>query len=101
MSSLAAFFISNLLINNKNKNWPIICLSVIETDEKRYRFGDIIMSPWHKNIYDLWKKHHPTFDREDYARWIKERGYYKSALDISKPEFYEYATLYLSKRYSQ
>ena len=46
-------------------------------------------------FYLRWKRHHPEFVFQSYARWIQDRGYYRLALDTSKPEFYEYATVYL------
>lgn len=49
-------------------------------------------------VYANWRQYHPDFDPNDYARWIAQRGYYRLALDISRPEFYEYATLYLGQR---
>jgi len=59
------------------------------------------MTTWDKQIYALWKARHPRFDFEDYARWVQARGYYQTALDIAKPEFYEYVTVYLSWRDQQ
>jgi hypothetical protein len=56
------------------------------------------MTTWDKEIYALWKAQHPTFDSQDYARWVQSRGYYRAALDVSRPEFYEYVNLYLSWR---
>ena len=56
------------------------------------------MTTWDKRIYALWKAQHPTFDPRDYARWVQSRGYYRAALDVSRPEFYEYVNLYLSWR---
>lgn len=58
------------------------------------------MTYWDKNVYTLWRQKHPDFDPKDYARWVKERGYYKFALDFSRPEFYEYVTVYLNKQRS-
>jgi hypothetical protein len=46
-------------------------------------------------FYLRWKRHHPEFVFQNYARWISDRGYYQLALDTAKPEFYEYATVYL------
>lgn len=54
------------------------------------------MTTWYKRIYRLWQQRHPEFNAADYARWVQQRGYYNSALDPSKPAFYEYATLYVN-----
>ena len=53
-----------------------------------------------RHSYVRWKKHHPNFDLNDYIQWVKSRGYYRSALDTSKPEFYEYASVYLGLAHS-
>ena len=45
--------------------------------------------------FKRWQKRHPEFDLQKYSYWIKAHGYYQAALDISKPEFYEYASRFL------
>ena len=51
--------------------------------------------------YQRWQKLHPDFNPADYANWIQQRGYYKSALSIHQPEFYEYAAKYLALKAAQ
>ena len=48
--------------------------------------------------YVRWLRRHPGFDIADYSEWVRARGYYKSALDVTKPEFYEYATIYVQSQ---
>ena len=48
-------------------------------------------------VYASWQKRFPSFDSGAYARWVEQRGYYRNALDPSKPDFYEYAAVFLSK----
>lgn len=52
------------------------------------------------NIIQLqrWQRRHPDFDWQDYQNWIRRHGYYRNALDVSKPEFSEYATIYLQQQ---
>ena len=45
--------------------------------------------------YQRWCQQHPDFNWQDYSQWVKNRGYYKSALDTSKPDFFDYVSLYL------
>lgn len=56
------------------------------------------MSTAAKQAYARWQKRHPSFDPAGYARWVRQRGYQRYTLDPSKPDFAEYATVYLGQR---
>lgn len=53
-----------------------------------------------KQAFERWLKRHPDFDWNSYRAWVRAHGYYRSALDVSKPEFEEYAALYLQREAS-
>lgn len=51
-----------------------------------------------QRAYQTWRRRYPAFDPEAYARWVNQRGYHRQALDPLKPDFYEYATVFICKR---
>lgn len=51
----------------------------------------------HNKQLHRWQRRYPSFDWQQYLQWVTDRGYYRSALDTEKPEFTEYASLFVQQ----